>query len=146
MDLSADISVHTCRDPEKLNDQRRTLLALLPGLALADAAQAQDAITKQPSSYRVAFENHKLRVLEFRSRPGMGVCGDGMHSHPAHLTVVLSPGKVRVKLPNGKTMVEEGKLGDVFWSEAETHEVENISGRDMRALLIELKAPPPSKT
>lgn len=129
------------RNPDDLNALRRTLLALLPGLALADEVSAQDATKMQPSSYRVAFENDKLRVLEFRSRPGLGACGDGMHSRPAHLTVVLSPGKARVKLPDGKTFVGENKLGDVCWSEAETHEVENISGRDMRALLIELKTP-----
>jgi hypothetical protein len=69
----------------------------------------------------------------------LGVCGVGMHSHPAHLTIALSPAKVRVKLPDGKTIVATNELGDVFWSEAETHEVENIGGKDMRALLVELK-------
>ena len=122
------------------NDRRRTLFALIATLVASEVAQAQDAAMVQPRGYRVAFENDKLRVLEFNSRPGMGVCGSGMHSHPAHLTVLLSPGKVRGKLPDGKTMTGENKLGDVFWSEAETHEVENISGRDMRALLVELKA------
>jgi len=62
-----------------------------------------------------------------------------MHSHPAHLTVAITAAKVRVKLPDGKTFVAGQKPGDVFWSEAETHETENISGRDMRALVIELK-------
>jgi hypothetical protein len=124
---------------DELNTLRRTLLALLPGFALADSASAQDAARMQPQAFRVAFENDKLRALEYRGRPGMGVCGEGMHSHPAHLTVVLFSGKVRVKTPDGKVMVADGKLGDVFWSEAETHEVENLSGRNSHALLIELK-------
>ena len=130
-----DESIH----PDDLNALRRTLLALLPGLVLADGASAQDAAKMQPSSYRVAFENDKLRALEYRGRPGMGVCGDGMHSHPAHLTVVLFSGKVRAKTPNGKTHIAEGTVGDVFWQEAETHEVENISGRNSHVILIELK-------
>jgi quercetin dioxygenase-like cupin family protein len=71
----------------------------------------------------------------------MGVCGAGMHTHPAHLTVVLVSGKVRVKTPEGKVIEADGKAGDVFWSDAETHEVENISGRNLHALLIELKTP-----
>lgn len=121
------------------DDLRRALLALVPLLALAETADAQDATKIQPQSYRVAFENDKLRVLDYRSRPGMGVCGTGVHSHPAHLTVVMTPGKVRARLPDGKVVVEENKEPLVFWSEAETHEVENVSGRDMRALLIELK-------
>lgn len=124
---------------DDLNLARRSLLALLPGLVLADAVSAQDAAKMQPQAYRVAFENDRLRALEYRSRPGMGVCGQGMHSHPAHLTVVMAAGKVRVKTPDGQVVVAESKLGDVFWSEAETHEVENISGRNSHALLIELK-------
>jgi hypothetical protein len=122
------------------DDLRRTLLALLPLLALSDAADAQDAAKMQPQSFKIAFENAKLRVLDYHSRPGMGVCGSGMHSHPAHLTVALTPGKVRVKTPDGKVEMAENKEVLVFWSEAETHEVENISGRNMRALLVELKA------
>lgn len=120
---------------------RRTLAALLPAMAFAPAAEAQDASKAQPRSYRVALENDKLRVLEFNSRPGMAVCGSGMHSHPAHLTIALTAAKARVKLPDGKVIVAENKAGDVFWSGAETHEVENISGKDVRALIVELKGP-----
>jgi hypothetical protein len=128
------------------NERRRALLAVIASLGVPTAVLAQDAAVVQPRAYRVAYENDRLRVLEFNSRPGMGVCGTGMHSHPAHLTVVLSHAKVRVKLPDGKTFLGENKLGDVFWSEAETHEVENITGKDSRALLVELKVPPPAKS
>jgi beta-alanine degradation protein BauB len=120
---------------------RRALLAALPGLCLADTAHAQDAATMQPQSYRVVLDNDAVRVLEFVSRPGLGVCGSGMHSHPPHLSVALSPAKVRVKLPDGKVIVAENKTGDVFWSEAETHETENITGRNVRALIVEVKRP-----
>lgn len=119
---------------------RRALFTLLPMLAVAECAGAQDAVQAQPQNYRVAFENDKLRVLEYNSRPGMGVCGDGMHSHPAHLTVVLSAGTVRIKTPDGKVAVHNDiPPGAVFWSNAETHEVENVSGSNIRSLLIELK-------
>lgn len=123
----------------EMSELRRALLALLPGLALADTASAQDAAKMQPAAYTVSFENDKLRVLDYRSKPGMGMCGNGVHSHPAHLTVVLTDGKVRDRRHGGDWHTSEGKVGDVFWSEAETHEVENISGRNLRALLIELK-------
>lgn len=131
------------RDP--IDDARRALLALLPTLALADTAMAQDAVKMVPSNYRVALDNARLRVLEFNSRPGMGVCGTGVHSHPAHLSIALSAVKARVTLPGGKSFVAEGKVGDVFWSEAETHEVENISGKDVRSLIVELKPAAPGK-
>jgi beta-alanine degradation protein BauB len=125
---------------DETNELRRAILAMLPGLLLADAATAQDAATVQPRAYKVVFENDKVRVLEFNSKPGMGVCGNGMHSHPAHLTVALSPARARIRLPDGKEFVGDNKLGDVFWSEAETHETENISGRNVRALMVELKS------
>jgi hypothetical protein len=127
---------------EKPTDQmRRNLLYLLPLLGLAESAGAQDAVTAQPQSYRVAFENEKLRVLDYNSRPGMGVCGNGMHSHPAHLTVVLSGGSVRIRTPDGKIMEQRDiPVGTVFWSEAETHSVENISGSALRSFIIELKS------
>lgn len=133
-------------DRGAVEETKRALLAALPALAIAGLtrtpeALAQDAVQMQPQSYRVAFENDRVRVLDFHSRPGLGVCGNGVHSHPAHLTVALSPAKVKVTTPEGKTFVGENKLGDVFWEEAETHETENISGHDVRALIVELKQP-----
>ena len=125
---------------EQPDGLRRALLALLPMLVITEDSSAQDAVQSQPQNYRVAFENDKVRVLEYNGRPGMGVCGDGMHSHPAHLTVLLSTGKVRVKMPDGKVEVHNDPVGAVFWSNAETHEVENISGSNIRSLLIELKS------
>jgi len=129
-------------DQAPIDALRRALLAALPAALAADIAHAQDANAVQPRSYRVALDNDRVRVLEFVSRPGLGVCGSGMHSHPAHLTVALTPAKVRVKLPDGKVIVAENKAGDVFWSEAETHETENLTGRDVRALIVELKSTP----
>ena len=123
-----------------MDELRRSLLRVLPMLAMAKCAEAQDAAKVQPQAYRVAFENDKLRVLDYNSRPGMGVCGSGMHSHPAHLTVVVSGGSVRIKTPDGQTVEQRDiPVGVVFWREAETHNVENISGSNMRSLIIELK-------
>ena len=127
-----------CNPRDDVDEARRLLAALLPAFAFAPAAQAQDAAKMQPAAYKVVLDNDRMRVLEFNSRPGMGICGAGLHSHPAHLTIALSDAKARVK-QDGKTFIGTNKLGDVFWSEAETHEVENISGRNVRALIVELK-------
>jgi hypothetical protein len=121
---------------------RRSLRVLLLATCVLPAA-AQDAVDMQPHSFKVAFENDRMRVLEYNSRPGMGACGEGMHTHPAHLTVIVKGGKLRVKMPDGKTMNSNIDDGAVFWTEADIpHEIENISGRNMRSLLIELKDPP----
>ena len=120
---------------------RRDALSLLGliGLVGANDALAQDAAKVNPRSYRVLLENDKLRVLEYRSRPGFGVCGQGKHSHPAHLTVAMTDAKVKVVTEDGTVITAEPKAGAVFWSPAETHTTENISGRPMRAYLIEIK-------
>ena len=129
-------------------DRRSLLLggsaAIVTTLATSKAV-AQDAAKTQPEAFRIAFENAKTRVLEFVSRPRTEVCGVGKHSHPAHLTVALSDARVRVTLPDGKKIVATNKPGDVFWSEAETHTVENIGGSDVRALIIEFKDAPKSR-
>ena len=124
--------------------RRKLILAGLGTLAVhldPSDAGAQDAAKVMPRAYRVALENDKLRVLEFTGRPGMGICGEGMHSHPAHLTVVLSDWKGRATTPDGTVRDRERKLGDVFWSEAETHKNENTGKSSSRVLLIELKTP-----
>ena len=119
--------------------RRQFILGLGAVLAgLADLAKAQDAAKVQPSSYRVVLDNDRVRVLDYNGRPGMGVCGTGIHYHPAHLTVRLTPARVKVT-QNGRMMVIDNKLGDVFWSEAVTHETENVGGANVRSLIIELK-------
>jgi hypothetical protein len=120
------------------------LAGALAGLAGVGAwvgpALGQDAAKVQPSSYRLALENDSVRVLEYTGRPGLGVCGSGLHSHPAHLTVVLTPARVKVT-ENGKTFIAQNKAGDVFWSPAVTHETENVGGAAVRSLLVEIKQP-----
>jgi hypothetical protein len=129
--------------------ERRTLLlggsAAVVARLVSSTAVAQDAARIQPEAFRVVLENEKTRVLEFVSRPRTEVCGVGKHSHPAHLTVALSDARVRVTLPDGKKIVATNKPGDVFWSEAETHTVENIGGNEVRALIIEYKDAPPTR-
>jgi hypothetical protein len=121
--------------------RRDALVALLASLGLGEAALAQGAAGAQAPASRVVLDNDRLRVLDVNSKPGMGVCGNGMHSHPAHLTIALSDGTLRVRRPDGHVDTAQVKLGDAFFGEAESHEVLNTSGKEMRALLVELKTP-----
>ncbi len=119
---------------------RRDLLRLVSLLAFAESSEAQDAAKVQPQSYRVAFENDKLRVLDYNSRPGMSVCGSGLHSHPAHLTVIITGGSVRITTRDGKSVEQRDiPAGVVFWSDPETHITENIGGSHIR-MIVELKS------
>jgi quercetin dioxygenase-like cupin family protein len=124
---------------------RRELLRMLAVLGVAASTQdvlAQDAAKVDPRGYRVLVENEQVRVLEYIGKPRLGVCGQGMHSHPDHVTVVMTDAKAKVTLPDGKSFVAENKAGDVFFEPAGTHAVENVGGRDVRSLLVELKGAP----
>jgi hypothetical protein len=124
---------------------RRDLVRLLAGLGIAATAAksiAQDAIKVDPRGYKLLLENDQVRVLEYIGKPRLGVCGQGMHSHPDHVTLVGAPSKVKVTLPDGKSFVVENKAGDVFFEPAGLHSVENIGGRETRSILVELKNPP----
>lgn len=131
-----------------ISSRRKLLLAGLGGLAAqlgASGAAAQDPTRVMPRAYRVAFENDRVRVLDFVGRPGMGICGEGMHSHPAHLTVVMTDWQGVVSTPDMAAKPRQRKFGDVFWSEAETHKVENTGKANSRVLIVELKTPGKAK-
>ena len=123
-------------------NRRKLLLAGLGGLAAqfgALGAAAQDPAKVTPRAYRVAFENDKVRVLDFVGRPGMGICGEGMHSHPAHLTIVMSDWQGSVSTPDSAPKARQRKAGDVFWDPSGPHSIQNIGSRSSRAFLIEIK-------
>ncbi len=125
------------------NISRRETLVWLAALGIgADAttpALAQDAAKAEPRSYKVVFENAKVRVLQYVSRPGLGVCGTGKHSHPDHVVVTLTPAKVKVTGEDGKVQINDIPAGATFWDPATTHSAENIGGSGSKMVLIEIK-------
>ena len=123
-------------NPQALS--RRQAFALLSALGVATDAVAQDAVTSDPRSFRVLVDNPSVRVLEFRSRPGLGVCGEGLHYHPAHVTVSLTGARLK-RTVDGKASFVEIPPGHVFYAEAETHAAEVIGGPNTRTYIVELK-------
>ena len=117
---------------------RRQAASLLAAFDVAADALAQDAATADPRGYRVVLDNDRVRVLEFKSRPGLGVCGQGMHYHPAHVTVSLTGAKLK-KTEDAKVTLTEIPPGHVFFADAQTHSAEVIGGSGTRTYIIELK-------
>ena len=126
-----------CSDTHSLT--RRQVLAMLAAFGVARDVLAQDAVTVAPRSFRVVLDNDRVRVLEFKSRPGFGVCGEGMHSHPDHVTVSLTEAKLKVTTGTGKVMFEDIPPGTVFYAPAEIHSAEIIGSLGTRSYIIELK-------
>jgi hypothetical protein len=117
---------------------RRQAVALLSAFGVGTEALAQDAASSDPRAFRVVVDNPSVRVLEFKSRPGLGVCGQGLHYHPAHVTVSLTGAKLK-KTEGDKVSLVEIPAGHVFYAEAETHSAEIIGGSGTRTYIIELK-------
>jgi beta-alanine degradation protein BauB len=108
-------------------------------LALGTSAIAQDPVPLYPDNYKVLFENDRVRVLDFKLRKG---ATEKFHSHPAAITYVLAPFKIRFSFPDGTTKVREAKAGDVIFGEAVIHSPENIGDTDAHGILVEMKTPP----
>jgi len=117
---------------------RKILLVMLAVMMVAGAAFAQDPVPLYPENYKVLLENDRVRVLDFQLRKG---AKENFHSHPAAVTYVLAPFKIRFTFPDGTTRVREAKAGDLFYGDALTHASENIGDTDAHGLLIEMKAP-----
>jgi quercetin dioxygenase-like cupin family protein len=96
----------------------------------------QDPVTVSPGYYTVRFENDRVRVLEYRLKPGEK---EGTHSHPPGVVYVLSGATLRITRADGKVSEVTGKAGEVLWRELTTHATENIGANDARALVVDLK-------
>ncbi len=95
-----------------------------------------DAAIVASETYKVYLENDRVRVLEYRIKPGEK---NAMHSHPDYLWFALVPEKFKLTLSDGKTIDSEAKAGEVFFSEAENHAYENVGSTEAHGFLIELK-------
>ena len=118
------------------------IAAMLVSCAVG-AAAALAAANAHPKlaleTEKVLIDNTRVRVLEYRSRPNGNVCGVGEHSHPAHVTIVLSPARDKAQVVGGKTEIADMKVGDVYWSDGETHTDVNIGRTNSRVVVVELK-------
>jgi len=119
-------------------------LCAIAGLLLfaTASARAQDVVQVAGDSHKVLLENAQVRVLAVSLKPGQKA---PMHSHPANVSYVLSDGKLRVTMPDGKTVEREPKAGTASWGEPVTHAVENIGTTEFTQVQIELKNAGPAK-
>ena len=96
----------------------------------------QDPVKVSPQYYVVRLENDRVRVLEYRLKPGEK---EAMHSHPPGVVYVLGDATIRSVHPDGTSSETSGKAGDVFWRDDTTHAVDNVGATEARAIAVELK-------
>jgi hypothetical protein len=121
----------------------RVFICLLFALMTLGEIWAQDPAKTDSDKYKIVFENERVRVLEYRDKPGDKTT---MHAHPDFVVVSRSAFKRRLTLPGGKSAMREFKPGEVMWTGAQSHIGENIGDTDTDVLIIELKEPSTSQT
>ena len=87
--------------------------------------------------YKVLFENDRVRVLEYRDRPGDRTTP---HAHPD--SVMLTMSSFRRRLVQGDASREvEIPAGVANWLPAQEHSGENIGDSETHVFFVELKEP-----
>lgn len=95
----------------------------------------RDPAVTNPDLYRVVMENDRVRVLEYRDRPGDRTTP---HGHPDSIMITLSA--FRRRLMGGDRSVDvELSEGLVRWLPAQEHAGENIGDSDSHVIFVELK-------
>ena len=87
--------------------------------------------------YTVIFENERVRVLEYRDKPGDKTVP---HGHPDSVMVTLSAFRRRLRSGGRQVEVELG-AGQVRWLDAQEHSGENIGDTGTHSIFVELKEP-----
>lgn len=131
---AADLSEHRL-DPRS-NRLMKGIVLFSLSLLVAVAAYAQDPVNMSPHFYKVLLENDRVRVLEYRLKPGEK---EPMHSHPAGVVYVLSGARLRLNYPDGRTEEKTAATGETLWREPVTHAVENVGDSEAHAIAVDVK-------
>jgi hypothetical protein len=96
---------------------------------------SSDPVVSNPDAYTVIFENERVRVLEYRDRPGHVTTP---HAHPDSVMYTLSSFRRRLHHGDGYRDVEL-PAGHVGWLPAQEHAGENIGDTETHVVFVELK-------
>lgn len=94
-----------------------------------------DPTVTDPDNYKVILENERVRVLEYKDKPGDTT---HLHHHPDSVMYFLSSFKRQIEM-NGNVVTVDGKNGTVAWLSEQDHFGKNIGDTDTHVLFVELK-------
>ncbi|HEU0335761.1 MAG TPA: hypothetical protein VFR43_04360 [Gaiellaceae bacterium] len=95
-----------------------------------------DPTATDPDKYRVLLENDRVRVLEYRDRPGQRT---SPHDHPDSVMVTLSAFDRRLVTGSGDARDVHLEPGEARWLDAQTHSGENTGATPTHVVFVELK-------
>ncbi|PYX87135.1 MAG: hypothetical protein DMG68_12830 [Acidobacteria bacterium] len=117
----------------------RNLVVLICCLVIHAGTTAQDAPANPHPATKVEVDNQQVRVVRKYHAPREKV---PMHSHPDSVVVYLTEVREISTDPDGKSREVTHHAGDVIWSPAHTHSLENLADTPIEVVEIELKSPP----
>ena len=101
-----------------------------------------DPTETDPDKYRVLFENDRVRVLEYRDKPGDRT---SPHRHPDSVMYTLTSFERRLIQGDQQRDVRM-PAGRANWLPAQEHSGENVGTTETHVLFVELKDTPQSAT
>lgn len=99
---------------------------------------SDDPTRTDPDKYKVIFENDRVRVLEYRDKPGDRT---SPHRHPDSVMYTLSSFERRL-IGGDQQRDVQLEAGTVVWIAAQEHAGENIGTTESHSVFVELKEPP----
>ena len=102
----------------------------------------RDPTETDPDNYKVIFENERVRVLEYKYKPGDRT---SPHHHPDSVMYTLSSFERRL-IHGDRERDVQLEAGTAGWLAAQDHHGENIGTTDSHALFVELKDAPSDRT
>ena len=94
-----------------------------------------DPTVTNSDKYKVIFENDKVRVLEYKDKPGDKTTP---HSHPDSVMITLSSFSRKLHF-EGKDLDVQKQSDEASWLPAQTHVGENTGSTETHAIFVELK-------
>lgn len=95
-----------------------------------------DPCVTNPDHYKVIFENDRVRVLEYRDKPGDRTTP---HQHPDSVMYTRSAFRRRLYGEANEQREVEMQAGLTGWLPAQQHSGHNIGETDTHVIFVELK-------
>jgi len=102
----------------------------------------QDPTVTNSDKYKVIFENERVRVLEYKDKPGDMTTP---HDHPDSVMFTLSSFERKLHFDD-KVVDVSKKSGEASWLTEQKHAGENVGNTDTHVIFVELKEPCPDKS
>jgi len=105
-------------------------------VAVYSVAMLQNPREVKPEAYKIEIDNPQVQVTRSVHAPHEKV---PMHTHRDAVVVYLSDVHERSTYPDGTSKEIRHRAGDVVWSPAHTHTLENLADEPIRVIEIEPK-------